>query len=509
MHPSEYARTMPEKPAQIMAATGRTMSYRQLDEYSNRIAHLLRSCGLKRGGVVAAMLDNGEYNLPIAWAAQRSGLYLTCVSNRLTPAEAIYILRDSDAAVLIVSASLAETARTIAADLPGLTCFAVEGDVDGLPRLERAMEEQPATSVPDPSPGADMLYSSGTTGRPKGVKQPLPEGPVEQPSGLALLLQARYGIGPDTVYLCPAPLYHAAPVRWCMTFQSVGGTVVIMEKFDAAKALALIERYRVTHAQWVPTHFARLLKLPDADRDRDVSSLRQVFHAAAPCPPAVKEAMIAWWGPIVSEYYGATENNGMTLIDAEDWLAHRGSVGRAVDGVAHICDETGRELAVGETGMIYFSGGKLFEYHNDPGKTAKTRNALGWTTTGDMGWLDPEGYLFLADRKDFMIISGGVNVYPREVEDLLVAHPEVTDAAVIGLPDEDLGQKVVAVIQPTDPDGDTDALTARLTAYLIGQISGVKRPRVFFYRRELPRLPTGKLMKRVLVAELTDASAVA
>jgi fatty-acyl-CoA synthase len=345
-----------------------------------------------------------------------------------------------------------------------------------------------------------MLYSSGTTGRPKGVRVALPEDPdIAAGNMLAMLAQGLYGFGPDTIYLSPAPMYHAAPLRWCMTVQRLGGTVIMMQHFDPVTALALIEQYRVNTSQWVPTHFVRMLKLPETERlAYDVSSMKAALHAAAPCPIPVKEAMIAWWGPVIYEYYAGSEGNGSTSITSEQWLEHKGSVGKPSYGIAHICGENGEELPPQSEGLIYFEGGGQFAYHNDPATTAEASNAKGWTTLGDIGRLDEEGFLYLTDRKSFMIISGGVNIYPQEIGNLLVTHPAVIDVAVIGIPDEEMGERVIALVQPSSdvtPDGD---LADELIAYARSNLGGVKTPRRIDFVDELPREPTGKLMKRRL-----------
>jgi long-chain acyl-CoA synthetase len=365
--------------------------------------------------------------------------------------------------------------------------------------FEAARARFPSTPVADETPGAAMLYSSGTTGRPKGVKRPLPGGPLTNAVAPVEAASA-FGLGPDAVYLSPAPLYHAAPLGWSMTVHRMGGTVVLMEKFDAEECLRLIEKHQVTHAQFVPTHFVRMLRLPAEVRSRyDLRSLRVAIHAAAPCPVPVKEQMIDWWGPILHEYYAGTEGNGRTTISSAEWLAHKGSVGRAKPPVeVKICGEDGEPLPPRSEGLVFFAGGGRFEYHNAPEKTADSTNQYGWTTLGDVGWLDEEGYLYLTDRKSFMIISGGVNIYPQEIENLLITHPKVADAAVVGAPDEEMGEKVVAVIQPMDWADAGDALRRELTAFCRANLSGVKLPRAIDFMAELPRHATGKLYKRLI-----------
>jgi long-chain acyl-CoA synthetase len=499
MHPSVHARSTPDKPAIILAGSGETLSYRQLEERSNQGAQLFRKLGLVRGDVVAILLDNSSRFFEIVWAAQRCGLYYVCISTRLVAAEVAVILSDSKARVLIADAHLPADIGA-QADALGIALFTLGASETVQARdflAERAL--MPTAPVADESPGNDMLYSSGTTGRPKGIKPPLPEGNLAQSNGLTELGRTVYGMDAGTIFLSPAPLYHAAPLRWCMSVQKLGGTVIIMEKFEAEAALALIEAHRVTHAQWVPTHFIRMLKLDPGVRERyDMRSLRTVFHAAAPCPVPVKQAMLDWWGPIIFEFYGGTEANGLTSIGPEEWRERPGSVGRPIWGVPKICDDDDQVLPPRQTGTIFFADGAPFEYHNDPEKTAASRNRHGWTTIGDVGWLDEQGYLFLTDRKSFMIISGGVNIYPQEIEDLLILHPKVADVAVIGAPHPEMGEQVVAVVQPRDMADAGDDLRSELMAWLRPRLSGIKLPRQMDFDAELPRTPTGKLVKRLV-----------
>lgn len=501
MHPSIHAAADPDRPAIVMARSGEGLTYGELDCLSNRNAHQFRALGLQPGDTVAICLDNCLGFLPLIWAAQRSGLVYVCISSRLTAREVAYIVEDSGAAILILGPTTEAAVGPLEAP-GGVSVFAFGGPVGDAPAWEPLAAARPATPVPDETAGAEMLYSSGTTGRPKGVRLPPPaSADIAEPDAVTLLGLQLFGMGPEMIYLSPAPLYHAAPLRWCISTLRLGGLAVVMERFDAEAALAAIQRYRVTHAQFVPTHFVRMLKLPEQARTScDVSSLRLVAHAAAPCPVPVKEAMINWWGPILAEYYAGTEGNGMTFINSADWLTHRGSVGRAMLGRIRICDDQGEELPVGRTGAVYFSDGRPFAYHNDAERTAASANRHGWTTLGDVGHLDEDGFLYLTDRKSFMIISGGVNVYPQEIENLLVQHPLVADVAVFGVPDADMGERVVAVVQPADMSDAGPALAAELTTWTRERLSGVKVPRQFDFVAALPRHDTGKLYKRELQA---------
>lgn len=499
MHLTQLAAERPDKPAYIMASTGQTFSYRDLEQGSNQLAHLFRSLGLNRGDHIAILLENHPLFLQICVAAQRSGLYFTAISYRLQREEVAYIVNDCGAKIFITSRDRQSVVEALLADLPDLgQAYMLDGVSPGFESLESALAEQPNTPIADESIGTSMLYSSGTTGRPKGVFRPLPEGEwgAEDP---AALFRALYGATDDSIYLSPAPLYHAAPLAFSMGFLLGGMTVIVMEHFDAEAALNTIQTYRATHSQWVPTMFIRMLKLDDATRlSYDVSSLTCAIHAAAPCPVPVKEQMIEWWGPVIFEYYAGSEGNGFVAITSEEWLAHKGSVGRGLTAVLHICDEEGHEVPVGESGTIYFEGGGEFEYHNDPKKTAESRHRLGWTTLGDIGYLDEEGYLYLTDRKSFMIISGGVNIYPQETENLLVTHPKVMDVAVFGVPNEDFGEEVKAVVQPIHWEDAGPELEAELIDFCRDNISHIKCPKSIDFEQELPRHPTGKLYKRLL-----------
>jgi acyl-CoA synthetase (AMP-forming)/AMP-acid ligase II len=498
-HPAHHARNTPDKPAIIMAGSGETLSYRQLDERTNQYAHFFRSLGFQHGDVVGICLENRAEFFEFVWGAQRSGLIFLAISNRLTAAEIDYILKDSGAKILVSS-------RTVMAAMGAITApvarYLVDGNHAGWSALADTLDSMPKTPVADERAGVAMLYSSGTTGHPKGVSVPLPvDTNIATPNSLTGIAQGAFGFSQDSIYLSPAPLYHAAPLGWCMAVTRLGGTVVVMEKFDPEAALAAIERYHITDSQWVPTHFVRMLKLPDEVRSRyDLSTLKCAVHAAAPCPVPIKQAMIDWFGPIVCEYYAGTEGNGFTYISSEGWLSHQGSVGQALGAVLHICDENGKEVPPRTEGTVYFESNSQFRYHNDPEKSAASRHPVHptWSMLGDVGWLDEDGFLYLTDRKSFMIISGGVNIYPQEIENLLLSHPKVVDAAVIGAPDDEMGERVVAIIQPLVWADAGEALADELRTYLRASLSGVKMPRQIDFREELPRHATGKLYKRLL-----------
>ena len=501
MYPGTHAQTTPDKPAYIMAATGQVVTYKELDEASNRLAHVFTDAGLVEGDSVALMLENNARFFEVTWAAQRAGLYYTAISSRLTQEEAAYIVNDCGAQVFITSNYLAPVAADLVGQMPNVkVALMMDGVIDGYESYEEVTASKPSTPIVNEREGADMLYSSGTTGRPKGVRVPLPNAPAGQPSSVLVLGQLLYGFSPESIYLSPAPLYHAAPLRFSMAMQRIGATVIVMEHFDPVEFLNLIEKYKVTHVQVVPTMFVRMLKLPPEQRTQDVSSLQSVIHAAAPCPIETKKAMIEWWGPIIYEYYAGTEGNGFVACNSEEWLAHPGTVGKALMGVVHIVnEETGEEVPVGETGTVYFEGGADFEYHNDPEKTRGSRLHNGWSTLGDIGRLDEDGFLYLTDRKAYMIISGGVNIYPQEAENLLVTHPKVMDVAVFGVPNPDFGEEVKAVVQPVDWSAAGPELERELIAFCKEHLSAIKCPRSVDFEQELPRHPTGKLYKRLLV----------
>lgn len=504
LHPIAHAKARPDHPAVIMAGNGAVTSYGAMDDHANRFARLLRARGLGKGDAFAVLLENRAEFFTLIWGSQRAGTLLVPVSTRLTAAEIGYILRDSAAKLLVTSTGFGEILPAIREQCPDLGLLVLDSGKEE--DFAAALAAQSSDPIPDQSAGLVMLYSSGTTGRPKGIK-PAPPADPDPLATNPLMALATMGAGMPAdgsmVYLSPAPLYHAAPIGWASTVHRLGGTVVVMEKFAPEAALAAIETYAVTDSQWVPTHFVRFLKLDPAIRARyDLSSHRRALHAAAPCPVPIKREMIEWWGPIVNEYYAGSEGIGMTLVRSPEWLERPGTVGRAIHGTLHICGPDGAELPPGEDGLVYFENAVLPTYHNDPAKTAEAMHPQGWMTLGDIGHVDEEGYLFLTDRVSHMIISGGVNIYPQEIENLLVSHDKVMDAAVIGAPDPDLGEKVVAVVQPVDmaeASGDAAAaFEAELRDYLGASLSRIKLPKLFDFRAELPREANGKLYKREL-----------
>lgn len=452
------------------------------------------------GDPVALLLANEAPWFEVVWGAMAAGLYVTPINWHLNPAEAAYIVRDCGAKALIASAQLAETVALLAPSLAEVPIrLAVGGSLPGFESYDEATRDQPAHRVDGEVEGPWMFYSSGTTGQPKGIKPPLSTTPSSVRSGFLNLLTYLYGFTADTVYLSPAPLYHAAPAGWSTGAQRLGGTVVVMDRFEPLEMLRLIEAHKVTHVQVVPTHLIRLLKLSEEERQRyDLSSLQRVVHAAAPCPVEVKQAAMEWLGPILYEYYAGSEGNGFCAISPQEWLERPGSVGRSMLGIVHVLDEAGNEAAVGEEGEVWFESPTQFEYHGDPAKTASVFNAKGWSTLGDIGRLDADGYLYLTDRSTNMIISGGVNVYPREAEDVLVMHPAVEDVAVIGRPHEDMGEQVTAFVQLAAGEAPSAALGEDLLVFCRDRLTHFKCPVAVHFVDTLPRLPNGKLMKRML-----------
>lgn len=498
MHPRVFAKTHPDHLATILADGSRSLRYAELETRANKGAHYFRSLGIDNGDAIGIWLPNGIEFFEVYWAAQRAGVYICPISTQLTAEDAAYILNDSGAK-LVVTDILVKSAQELLdrkSSLISDTLVILEGT-----QWTEAIAPFPEKPIADERAGYQMVYSSGTTGRPKGVRVPLSDEAADAPMVRAKLMQQSFGFDEDSVLLTPAPLYHAAPLIFSTIPQRLGATIVIMPRFDAEEMLRLIEKYRVAFVQMVPTMFIRLLKLPKAIRERyDISSLQNVLHAAAPCPIETKRQMLDWFGPIVSEYYAGSEGNGSTAIGPEEWLEKPGSVGKAQGATIHICGENGEDLPAGEDGLIYFAGGEDFEYLNDPQKTKDSRHPEhpNWSTLGDIGHVDEDGYLYLTDRKSFMIISGGVNIYPQEVENLLVQHPDVDDVAVIGVPNADMGEEVKAVVQPKKWEQRGKALADRLIEHCRTNLSHYKCPQSIDFDRKLPRHETGKLYKQEL-----------
>src|SRR6202158_109591 len=503
MYTGKHAHLRPLQPAFIMANSGETVTYSELEARNNRLAHLFRKLGLKRLDHYAIFIENNSRYLEACGAGERSGLYFTCVNSYLTASELAYIVNNSESRVLITSVAKLDVAREALKQCPKVElCIVADGGSESarIVGLREATAGLPKTPISDECIGTAMLYSSGTTGRPKGILRALPVQPPTQQLPLFDFLQKLWHYREGMIYLSPAPLYHSAPQAAVNLTIRIGGTVIIMESFDPERCLELIQQWGVTHSQLVPTMFSRMLKLPKQTRARyDLSSLEIAIHAAAPCPSTIKDEMIKWWGPILHEYYGATEGLGFTACNSTEWLAHRGTVGKVLLGDLHILDENLKPCPVGTPGTVWFKTATPFEYFNDPNKTKEARSPDGsMSTVGDVGYVDNDGYLYLTDRATFMIISGGVNIYPQECENLLITHPKIADAAVFGVPNTDLGEEVKAVVQPMPgvlPGAD---LAQELLLFCSESLSRQKVPRTIDFEAELPRLPTGKLYKRVL-----------
>lgn len=503
MYAARHARTNPDQPCLIMAGSGEVITYGEFEGRANQLAHLLRKHGLRRLDHYAIFMENNAVYPEACGAGERAGLYYTCINSYLTAEEMAFIVNDSESQVVITSAARRDVAIEAMKQCPNVTLhLIVGGGGDDGPFIDyhAAIADFPTSPIPDEELGTAMLYSSGTTGRPKGILRPLQASNPEENLPIFGFLNELWQYREGMVYLSPAPLYHSAPQAAVNLAIRIGATCVIMERFDPEQYLALIEKHRVTHSQLVPTMFSRMLKLPDAVRERyDLSSLEIAIHAAAPCPPQVKHAMIEWWGPIIHEYYGATEGLGFAACDAAEWLAHPGSVGRILLGDLHVLDDDMQPCPKGVPGTIWFVTATPFEYYNDPERTRESLSPDGtMSTVGDVGYVDDDGFLYLTDRKTYMIISGGVNIYPQECENLLVTHPKVADAAVFGVPNEDLGEEVKAVIQVMPDYEPGEELAAELIAFCHEHLSHQKCPRSIDFEDELPRLPTGKLYKRLL-----------
>ena len=497
-HLPDHARTRPHDIAVMMSDGSAAIDFATLEARSDALAGQLAAVGIAAGDHVAILIENRPDFYVAVWGTHRLGLHYTAVNWHLSADEGGYIVRDSGARVLLTSPDRLPLAQEIVQACPGVALWCL--DRGGPSGFAPVAAEPLAPVAYVPREGASMLYSSGTTGRPKGIKRRLADTPFGAITPGDQMLRDLYGFDAGTVLLIPAPLYHAAPLNFGATVMRGGGRVVVMPAFDPQAMLDAIARERITAAWMVPTMMIRLLRLPEAARAAaDTSSLRHVIHSAAPCPVAVKRAMMDWLGPILYEFYGATEGNGVTAIGPHEWLAHPGSVGRSE--AVRIVGEDGGLVPEGEVGLIYFATTmNPFEYHGDPGKTAATRHPLGWTTIGDIGFVDGEGYLFLTDRKDHMIIAGGVNIYPQEAEDVLSTHPLVADVAVIGVPHSVYGEEVKAVVELIDPAGATAQTADVLIEYCRARLAKYKCPRSIDFADALPRTPTGKLVKRTIRA---------
>jgi acyl-CoA synthetase (AMP-forming)/AMP-acid ligase II len=502
MYARQHAESQPDKAAIIMGSTGETVTFAEFEDRANRAAQFLRAAGLKRGDHIAIFMENSTRMLEIEAGAERTGLYYTLINTYLAPDEVAYIVTNSRSRLLFSSQARRPVAQAAAAKCPALERMLMTGDdvPAGWESYESAVGAYPAEPVADESLGAAMLYSSGTTGQPKGILRELPASSPGDALPVMDFVRAMFGFGPAMTYLNPAPLYHSAPAASVNAALRLGATVVVMEHFDARQWLALVERHGITNCQMVPVMFSRLLRLPDEVRTSyETSSLQCIVHAAAPCPIHVKQGMIDWLGPIITEYYGATEAHGFTFCDSADWLAHPGTVGKPILGELMILDDEGQPCPTGVDGTIWFRGATAFEYFEDPAKTAESRNGDGTASSvGDVGHVDGDGYLYLTDRKTYMIISGGVNIYPQETENLLSGHPAVLDVAVIGVPNEDLGEEVKAVVQLAEPESASPELAQELISYCRDRLAHFKCPRTIDFIAELPRHPTGKLYKRLL-----------
>ena len=509
-----------DRPALIMASTGEQRTFAEVDQRAWQLVRLFRSMGLNPGDHIAICMENRNELLEVVWGAHYAELYYTVFSTHLTPVESAYIINDCGADTVVITPKMAAQLMPELVEhvRPEVMFYSVGGPVtmpDGavVDDLLQAADELDGSPIPGALEGSQMLYSSGTTGQPKGVKREMSGEPLGTRCTVGKLGQALMNAGPGSVYLSPGPLYHAAPLRFSLDFMAIGATVVIMERFDAEGVLAAVDRFDVTHAQFVPTMMIRMLRLPDEVRNRyDLSSIQAAVHAAAPCPTHVKRDMIDWWGPVIHEYYAGSEGAGVTWVTSQEWLERPGTVGRPVTGQVHIVgvdadkdEATGRELGPGQEGFVYFSGGAAFEYHNAPEKTASAHLSNGWATLGDYGYLDEDGYLFLVDRRTNLIITGGVNVYPQETQDVLTEHPAIFDVAVIGVPNEEFGQEVKAVVQLADGYEPSDQLAAELIMFCRDRLSSIKCPRSVDFRDSLPRSEAGKLQKHKLRAEYWDS----
>lgn len=501
MYLGYHAARTPDKPAIIIAETGETLTYKQVNDNSLKVARFLDAKGLTRGDTIAILMENHINYMDIVWAALRSGFYVVTLNRYATAEETAYILQDCEAKALFASDAMRDLAAQMTAHCEQR--IIVGGALDGWLPYEDLLASHPADPIEGACAGATMPYTSGTTGRPKGVVRPISGVSVEEEWNFMPTMREAFAYtSSDVVHYSPAPMYHGGPMLFLRATHSVGGTIVQTRKFDAERALADIERFKVTHSFMVPTMFVRMLKMEaEARRKYDCSSLVSVVHSAAPCPVEVKQAMIDWWGPVVDEFYGATDGGALIPIKSVDWQKKPGAAGIAAPGLIAICDEeTGAELPAGTPGLIYFicPPGTAPHYKNDPAKTAAAHHpdTYDWMTSGDVGYVDEDGYLFLTDRKAYMIISGGVNIYPQMVEDALIVHDEVADAAVFGIPNPEMGEEVKAVVELLPSSQPSAKLAAELIDYVAGRVSKYMVPKTLDFVEQMPRTASGKLLKK-------------
>ena len=501
MHLTRVAIANPDKLAAVFLPSGRRVTFGELDRSANQAANALRALGARRSDCVVFCVENDPLLLALTLGAQRIGLYYALVSTKAAGSELAYILEDSQArwALLSMKTEAAGNLPLLAGSRARVFSAGAGTRSSPLERWEPLFEGASPALPDDPSPGREMLYTSGTTGRPKGVRKPPFETPFDAADSRNAAVAQTSGMTEASIYLSTSPLYHSAPNRYLSTAVHLGATSVVLERFDAELALQAIDAFKCTHSLWVPTMFHRLLRLPQEVRQRyHIDSMKAAIHGAAPCPVHVKAQMIEWWGPIVDEYYSGTEGIGATFITAKEWLAHPGSVGRSIDGVIHVLDDNGNEVQAGTVGKIYFESDARFEYWQAPEKTSAMTSPQGWRSFGDLGRLDADGYLYLTDREAFTIVSGGVNIYPQEIEDVLLQDPRVADAAVFGIPDEEYGEEVRAVVQLAVPESAGAALAEALKAHCRAALGPLKVPRRIDFETELPRHATGKLYKQAL-----------
>lgn len=505
MYPRHWAILSPDKNAVIDSVSGASLTHAELDDQSNQLAQLMYAHGLRRGDHCAILMENDVRYFVVVWAALRSGVYITTVNSHLTNEETAYIIDNSESRIVVTSSTQMGHSNDLPERCPNVERWLMMGDSEHVVHpcepYDDALKLHPVVPLSEEPAGGMMLYSSGTTGKPKGIIKPLPDLSIGELE-VGKLQREVWEFDENTMYLSTAPLYHSAPVGFAIAAQASGGTVIITPKFDGLKALAAIERYGVTHSQWVPTMFTRMLKLSDTAQKRfDLSTHRIAIHAAAPCPIEVKQQMLAWWGPIIYEFYGGTEGNGITHVTPQDWLQRPGTVGQPILGELHICDDDGNELPTGQAGLVYFELPETpFRYLNDDEKTEDALHPQysNWSTLGDVGYVDEEGFLFLTDRATHMIISGGVNIYPQEIEDAIIMHPKVKDVAVIGVPNNEMGEEVKAIVQLEPNVTAHTSIAEEILSHTRERIAHYKCPRSIDFEDSLPRLPTGKLYKRIL-----------